>query len=474
MVQETCIVPKNDLAGRFIKSLSEKFPPIVSHGNRVIFGAGPWECKLYNACREGSRLNLGDFQLPGFVVRATVLSFVLQVAAIGALHTYRFRTTDNHFAFGWEMGCIGKALAQGRGFSDPFCVPSGPSAWEPPLYPYLIAVVFSTCGIYSRGSAWALLTINSLFASLTCIPIYLIATKTWSVKVGRWATWTWALLPYTWYWSIHWIWDTTLSPFLLSCIFLFALELQEWLGVRAWLLFGALWGVAALLNPSLLSFLPFSGLWAWSRRRKRALQSLVGVVLASLVFGMIVSPWLVRNYRLFGRFVFVRDDFGQQLRLGNGSEAHGRSMVYEQPNLNPVELERFLAMGELRYGEDRGREAKTFVRENPVTFLVLSLKRFFYYWASVPKPDDGWLVAILRRSVFLASSALAFWGLARALCRKLEGACLFALLLLSYPAIYYVVYPHARYRHPIEPEMIILIIAALVGQTADSAQNSTT
>src|SRR5215467_4984534 len=83
MVQETCIVPKNDLAGRFIKSLSEKFPPIVSHGIRVIFGAGPWDCKLYNACREGSRLNLGDFQLPGFVVRATVLSFCFKWRVLG-------------------------------------------------------------------------------------------------------------------------------------------------------------------------------------------------------------------------------------------------------------------------------------------------------------------------------------------------------------------------------------------------------
>jgi hypothetical protein len=27
-----------------------------------------------------------------------------------------------------------------------------------------------------------------------------------------------------------------------------------------------------------------------------------------------------------------------------------------------------------------------------------------------------------------------------------------------YPAIYYIVYPHARYRHPIEPEIMILVV----------------
>jgi hypothetical protein len=29
--------------------------------------------------------------------------------------------------------------------------------------------------------------------------------------------------------------------------------------------------------------------------------------------------------------------------------------------------------------------------------------------------------------------------------------------MLCYPAIYYFVYPHSRYRHPIEPIMAILI-----------------
>ena len=41
---------------------------------------------------------------------------------------------------------------------------------------------------------------------------------------------------------------------------------------------------------------------------------------------------------------------------------------------------------------------------------------------------------------------------------------LFAGLILTYPTIYYFVYPHARYRHPIEPELLILIVF-LVSQT---------
>ena len=53
-------------------------------------------------------------------------------------------------------------------------------------------------------------------------------------------------------------------------------------------------------------------------------------------------------------------------------------------------------------------------------------------------------------------SVLAFWGLGRALRRRKPGAWLLFWLILLYPAIYYVVYPGQRYRHPIEPEMTIL------------------
>jgi hypothetical protein len=56
---------------------------------------------------------------------------------------------------------------------------------------------------------------------------------------------------------------------------------------------------------------------------------------------------------------------------------------------------------------------------------------------------------------------LALWGLARVLRQKRPGAWLFAGLVLTYPTVYYFVFPHARYRHPIEPELLILIVFLL-------------
>ena len=399
--------------------------------------------------------------IPKSVLWLVLLSFALQVATIGVFRQYRTRTPNDHFGFGWEMGRIARSIAQGHGYGNPYGDSTGPTAWEPPLYPYLMAAVFKVLGVYTYPSAWALLTINSLLSALTCIPIYLIASKTFGARVALWSARTWAFLPYIWYWSVHWIWDTTFTPLMLSLILLLSLELQESREWRHWIIFGLLWGVGALANSTMLAFLPFCALWIWRQRHRRGLSSLSGVAVSSAIFFLVLTPWLVRNYEVFGRFVFLRDDFGLQFRLGNGDGADGMSRVYLQPNLNELEFEKFQRMGELAYAADCKRLAFDWIRAHPRRFLVISLKRTVYYWNGVPKPTDSTAFWDFRSSLFLASSVLAIWGLILALRQKRPGAWLFAGLIATYPAVYYVVYPHARYRHPIEPELLILAVFLL-------------
>ena len=211
----------------------------------------------------------------------------------------------------------------------------------------------------------------------------------------------------------------------------------------------------------MLSFLPFCGLWVWRQRYRRGLPSLAGVVLSSFIFFLVLSPWLVRNYEAFGRFVFIRDDFGLQFRLGNNNLADGMLIATLQPNLNRLELEKFERMGEIAYEADSRHLAFEWIRANPRRFAIISLKRFFYYWNGVPRPTESTAPWDFRSSLFLASSVLAIWGLIRALRQKRPGAWLFAGLVLTYPTVYYFVYPHARYRHPIEPELFILFVFLL-------------
>jgi 4-amino-4-deoxy-L-arabinose transferase-like glycosyltransferase len=386
------------------------------------------------------------------------IALLLRVSWIVIGHTYRFKTTDNNFGFGWEMGRIGASLASGQGFSSPFGPQTGPTAWEPPLYPYLIAGVFKVFGIYSKASAFVLLTINSIFSALTCIPIFLIAKRIFSEKVAVGSAWAWALLPNVMFWCTRAVWETSLAALLLASIFWLTLTMEEREGWRPWLQFGVLWGIAALSSTSLLSFLPAAGLWAWYHRARRGKRSLAGVALASVVFFACITPWLVRNEQTFGKFIFVRDNFGAELRLGNGPGADGSLMLYLDTTHDVYAMRQFQAMGELSYIAMRKKQAVDYIRADYVRFAGLSLKRFIYFWAGTPKETEPWWLSPAKNSLFFASSALTFWGLGRALRLGKPGVGLLFWLILFLPAMYYFVYPGPRYRVPIEPEMTILCV----------------
>jgi len=386
------------------------------------------------------------------------IAFALRFCYILIAHTYKFKILDNNFSFGFEMGRIGRAIATGQGFANPFDGITGPTAWEPPLYPYLIAGVFRITGVYTHASALILLTINSIFSALTCIPIFLIARKCLSEKVAVWTAWMWALLPSVMFWCTRWVWETSLAALLMAVIFWLTLCLEEAEGYKPWITFGVLWGVAALTNTSLLAFLPASGLWAWYRRARTQKKSIAGVVLASLFFAATISPWFIRNYETFGKFIFIRSNFGAELRLGNGPGATGIWMQWLHPTQDILELRRYERVGELAYVAARKREAMDFIRADYGRFAWISVKRFIYYWGGLPRLSQIPALAPFKNSVFLASTVLAFWGLGRALRKRQHGAWLFLWLILSYPTIYYFVFPHPRYRHPIEPELGILIV----------------
>jgi hypothetical protein len=133
-------------------------------------------------------------------------------------------------------------------------------------------------------------------------------------------------------------------------------------------------------------------------------------------------------------------------------------MSYIHPSQNVIEMRRYQGLGEIAYVAERKREAIDFIGQDWGRFAWISLKRFIYYWGGLPRSSEIPMLAPLKNAVFLASSVLAFWGLGRALRKQQTGAWLFLWLILSYPAIYYFVFPHPRYRHPIEPELGILIV----------------
>ncbi|HET8667507.1 MAG TPA: glycosyltransferase family 39 protein [Terriglobales bacterium] len=424
-------------------------------------------CQPVSAPASDRRLNRSlKNRLPGIgdsLHAMVVCGFVLRILGILLLHTWRVRAYDKlngmqNFSFGYETGRIAASIANGFGFANPFDGMTGPTAWVAPLYPYLTAGVFRIFGTYSHSSAFVLLAINSLFSALTAIPVYLIAKRVYGDRVGRWSGWTWTLLPYAMYWGIKWIWETSLSAFLVAVLFWLTLKLENDPRFRTWLWWGALWGLLALVNPACLSFLLFAGLWVCWRRYRQGLRWFVPAVASALIFIALITPWEVRNYQTFHKFIFIRGNLGVETRLGNAENANGMWMWWLHPTQNAAELAKYKKMGEVAYVAARKQEVVDFIHRDPAKFVKLCATRAVYYWAGVPQSSNFYAQSEIKNALFLTSSVLTFLGLWLTIRRRKRAAFLFTTLLLVYPCVYYLTFPHARYRHPIEPLMVILVV----------------
>jgi 4-amino-4-deoxy-L-arabinose transferase-like glycosyltransferase len=380
-----------------------------------------------------------------------LVALVARVLYIVIAHAYRL----NWHTF--EMANLGYSLATGHGFSSPFGGDTGPSAFTAPLYPWVISLAFRAFGIYSHSAAFAILLFNSVFAALTSWTIYRIARRVFNETVAVWSGWVWALLPYSIYWSVYWFWETSLSAFLLSLLFMLTLEMEGNNRLWIWFGYGLLWAIVALTNTSIIAWLPFSGCWLAYQLHSRGKRFVVAAVLSSLVFWATLMPWLVRNYSVFGKPIFVRDALGMNLCSGNNPQAEGWWVQTYIPGNNRFLYELYKQMGEAAFDSEEADQARDWIAQHPNRFLVLTFRRFIFFWAGIPR--EG--LAQVKNLLFLASSLLAIGGLLLAAKRRVQGVFLFATLLGFYPLIYYFTFPQPRYRHAIDPELVILAVFSI-------------
>ena len=389
-----------------------------------------------------------------------MVAFLLRLTVITVGHTYRITPRRDHFQFGWEMGRIARSIATGGGFSSPTDAPSGPSAWEPPVYPYILGGVFKSFGVYTNASAWVILAFNSIWAALTCFTLYRIAEIMYGAGVARASAWAWAVFPYAIYWPTRVVWETSFTTFLLSVALLLTLRMNGRMPrLRTWIGYGLLWGLIALTNTAIVGLLPFCLIWLLYRSPERSRQ-LRGAALSVALTAVVMSPWVARNYLVFGKFMLVRDNLPLELYEANNPQSEGFWTRSEHPGNDPAAMRRFQELGELGFMSEKRQQVVHFVRENPGTFVRYTAERALYFWIAPPQATfvGGYDLRFSRHFNFFLGAAFAFAGLWLTIRKRSVGWFLLACFLLVYPLPYYLVNPFPRYKHPIEPEMLMLIV----------------
>jgi 4-amino-4-deoxy-L-arabinose transferase-like glycosyltransferase len=401
------------------------------------------------------------------LILIVAVALVLRLIVMGFLYPEQLDPERDHWKFGYETGRIARSLVEGKGFSNPLFSETGPTAWMTPVYPGIVAGVFKIFGIYTKTSAFVLLSFNALTSALTAVPIFFFALRSFGERTARWSAWMWAFFPYGIYFPVERIWETWLATLLLCILFWLALELEVGQSTWLWILYGLLWGLEALTSPSALSVLPFLGVWTCYRLYRERRRWFVPNVVAAAVCLAVISPWFVRNYRAFHKIVPFRDNMGLVLRLGTrGSTAYWGA--YELgPWHNDAEWEEFQREGELGYMATKKQQAIAAIRATPGWYVWTSARRAVYLWTGFWSLSRWYLEQepLDPPNILMCTSltVLALLGLRKAFHAGVPVGMPYALVLFSFPLIYYVTSPEVYYRRPIDPMFLVLAVFAAVG-----------
>jgi len=400
---------------------------------------------------------------------ATIFTVALLVRLVDlSLHPWFKPGHPDQLTFAYEIGRVAQSIVEGHGFSSPFGGSTGPTAWYTPVYPLLLAGIFKIFGVYSSASAWVIATVNSLFAALTAVVMIAIGRETVGARVGMFAAWIWALLPYVMQWSVRWVWDTSLSALLLVLVVYATLRARGKPHRTYFLLLGLLWALVANANPTLLSLMPFSLLWIWwEQRSERSVKLGIASVLLLTVLGCV--PWIARNY-ITMHYLGLRSNFGEEMYLGNQPGADGLIVQWKHPIWSSTELREYQRVGEIAYIASKRRLALEFIRSHPGTFIAISLKRIAYFWCGAPDDPRVHPSNVVVRTTFLfMMTLLGLWGCVRAIRKKVPGAWLLLATLVFYPLIFYITHTHVRYRHPLDPILFLGAVYLFVSHRYESS-----
>ena len=371
----------------------------------------------------------------------------------------------------YETGNISAAIAETGTFSSPFGSDTGPTAWMMPGYPYLLALIFKISGTYSVSSSIVALLFDCVASALTLIPIFWITNRLFDRKAALAAAALFCFYPPSLWHATGRIWDTTLFTMMSLFLLNFLMMIGKNWTIHTALLAGLFFGITALFKIIILALYPFVIIHIFLQKSILLKVRLQQIILLTLMILLILSPWIWRNYLVFGQ-PLLRSNFGLELKLGNnsGSEAymqiHGRGKIeMHHPIIKKDELEKYRKMGELAYTAACRKEAVAFIGAHPYDFLQLTIQRILYFWIrdlDLNKGIEGHFGIRSKKSalttfIYILPLPFMFMGIVIALRGKRPAGVLVAYLIL-FPLVYYITHVRQRYRFPVEP--VILIFAA--------------
>jgi hypothetical protein len=230
---------------------------------------------------------------------------------------------DDHRFFAQEYGAVGAALAQGRGFSDPFSIGSGATAWVSPLLPGIIGLIFYITNFHLTVAYGMLLLIKVFSLGFGAGLIWAVLQK--SNRGFALVCYFWMMILFSFH-KIGFIYqyhDDWLIFFIISLAFWGWYKQSE---LRGQIVLIVAFSAAALSNPivwiafcililvyKIKAYVHYSESNDLRVSRRESVFSKNALLIAIIISFLFMGGWTVRNWIQLNMFAPVKSNAGYEI-----------------------------------------------------------------------------------------------------------------------------------------------------------------
>ena len=342
--------------------------------------------------------------------------------------------------------------------------------WQPPLYPYALAILFRAFG----ESYYLPRMFQALIGAAVCVLTVLVGRRIFPPGIGLAAG-----LMAACYGPLIYFGGELLPPTLaifLNLLLLLSLFRIPNSGLRWCLLSGLLLGLSALAVANVLLFLPFLLFWLWRQKRRVPSRRIVHQSILLLVgLLLVIAPVTLRNHLVGNDLVLISHNAGINFYIGNSPD-HERT-VGIRPGRDWAHL---VEMPEREAGIERPSEKSRyffsrsweFISSQPLDYATLLLRKTYQFWHGdeirrnldpyFARRDSSLLSLLLWKHglafPFGLISPLALIGMVvfwRAPAGRTPQGRLLALFALVYMTSVLLFFVTSRYRLPALPPLLL-------------------
>lgn len=399
-----------------------------------------------------------------FIKSNKILILFFALFALSLAYSFYFQYKPSVDARAYED--IALNLAEGRGYRETL---EGPLSEDHaiiragPGYEFFLAGIYKIFG-HRRVIVWFL---QSLFHALAAFLIFKITKKILKCEKSEIAAFS-AMAIYGFYPDLIIAASMLLTENLAIFILVFSafifFRYTEEQKTKDVFILGASTSFMVLVRTQLgLFVLPVLIFFVFKRR-------FAHLVLFFILFILVLTPWTIRNYQVFGKFIPTAVMFGNNLAMGNHPGASG-----EQMDIPYQSVENLFKNGYLKGDSLAVKFALNFIKDNPLEFAKITLYRISIYF-SFARPAGFWphFSSLNKAVTILFSVAYSFLilvlGMAGVLFsirkknfifffkEKLTGVLAIAFLM---PLSVIFIIVETRYRYPFYP--FLAIFAGIAG-----------